>query len=504
MITAKRILCGILLCGLLLSLLSCQQKNTEYPFESLGDGEANVVSQYRIILPAACSAALYERAEALSRLLSEKVGATVTVRFDYDPILKYDVPELLLGYTARPLSVELLGSLKRDDYICRADGKGGAVIGGITDEATVVAIDRFCEEILPAATAECLMNEHAGFTFLGEYSVTQVLLNGFDLGCYCLVYPHGADDGTKALVEKFRNRLTERSGYVLEVCSDRKIMGREKMIRLVTATESGSETPVYIEPVSSGIEIRGGGRFGFSMGLSELEALLFSDGEQGLLRCDIESVRSIPYEQETYRLGTLLTGGGAWISTPSKLADALSHVWDRLPDGLFLDSMDEMSQGRIRDSLYSSYRTISLHSEEMPSAYSKGEGFVAISREQAWEGGPMTEVYRVGSEKYGFYLLWVSGAVTCDGELRLPETLSDATLPVVVMIHVEEGGGSFSVSDESFVGMRMHHSEEGSAESSPYLFRCYGTDGALDVTIDVQERGSRYREITVKRSSVYP
>ncbi len=489
---------------LILSVFSCQKSNGEYPFDSLSNGETGAIPAYWIVLPADCSAALYEKAESLALLLSEKVGASVTVKFDYDAVLASNVSELLLGYTSRPLSREYLASLKRDDYLCRSDGKGGAVIGGKTDGATLTAVDRFCEEILPAATAESLMHENAGFFYEGTYPSERTLLNGFDLDCYCLVYPHDADIRIRELTERFRDRIAARSGYVLDVFSDEDIQGEEKQIRLKENTDGGREYLAYIDPTQTGIVISSRGLFGFSAGLLKLESLLFFSAADGVFLCNIESACSVPYERDEYRIGSIQTKQGSLASSPAALTDLLLPVRERLPDGVLFDAMDETSLTRIQDSLHHvEYQGAKTEREELLPAFVKEGAITAIALESAWDGGPIITVYRAGSEAYGFYLVRISGSVSGDGSFDLPQAICNTDLPVVLLLHTELTGGTPYFSKSESHGMRAIYNESYSVAGEAYLFQCYATDGSLEITVKERESGSRYQEITVKQSSVY-
>lgn len=505
MIIAKKILCGALSFCLIFALCSCQKTDEKYPFDGLSDGETDPIPAYRIVLPAECSAALYEKAESLSLLLSGKVGARVTVKFDYETVLDAEVPELLLGYTSRPLSKEFLASLKRDDYLCRSDGRGGAVIGGKTDGATLAAVDRFCAEILPSATAERLMSEEVGFFYEGSYTGERALLNGFELNRYCLVYPNGADAEIRELLHRFRDGIAARSGYVLDVFSDTEIQGVEKQIRLTVDSDEARGYLACIDPTSTGIEISSRGIFGFSVGLSELETLLFASEENGVFRCDVSCSHSVPYEGDTYRIGSIQTKSGITSFTPVTLTDLLTPVIERVPDGVLLDGMkDQETMERVSSSLrHEEYQGLSIENGDALSAFAKGDAMTAMAVESVWDGGPTVTAFRAGSEKYGFYLIWVGGAVSRDGILTLPQGLSDSKLPVVLLIHTKQAGGTLTPAAEDFYGMRAWCNESYSVEGEAYLFQCYATDGSLEIEVAADDGNSRYREITVKRSSQY-
>jgi hypothetical protein len=176
-----------------------------------------------------------------------------------------------LGWIADVEAVSgALRSLRRDDYLCRRTGNT-VILGGRTDGATRTAVERFCREILPAATAESLMSENGGFSYCGEdYGVTSVKLNGFDLWEYRIVYPKGEAEALQSLSYRLRDEIANRSGYVLEVLSERDLDGATKGIFIGTETPDQEGACAYLIPKSNGILLCAEDFFGVSVAADRL------------------------------------------------------------------------------------------------------------------------------------------------------------------------------------------------------------------------------------------
>ncbi len=501
MTIAKRILSGVLLLCLILSFGSCYQRNEDYPFESLVENEKGSIPAYRIVLPADCSSFLCEKAEFLEERLEEQTGVPVSVVFDYESVSDA-VPEILLGYTSRGLSRSSLGLLRRDDYLCISDGRGGAVLGGKTDAATVAAVDRFCRELLSSASSECLMREDSGFFYEAVYSPERILLNGFELGRYCLVYPDDPNGKIRAMVMRFRDRITERCGYVLDILSGEESQGTEKQIRLRQYSDLSESRLTHLSPIQEGIEIGSYGIFGFSVGLLELESMLSPREEQGAFRLDLEQIRSIPYEKEAYRIGTVQMNSDTAPSSPSELTQLLLSLGKGGTDAITFDTLDRATYDRINDGLFpNGYEGLKMNGEAIP-AFAKNGSLIAVERELVGNRAAMT-VYRGGSEAYGFYLVSISGSVSADSSLTVPQSVRESGLPAVVMIHAELTGKEPTLADTDSCGLRALYHETYSAEGKTYLFQCYATGDSMEITVDVKKDEWTYREITVNRFSVY-
>ena len=503
MITVKKALCMVLIFSLLIPVLvSCHREEDEYPFESLLSEESVTALGYRIVVPANCSALLYGRAEELAALLSDRIGASVTIAFDGESLTDTDVPELLLGYTSRPASQEWMASFRKDDYICRADGEGTIVIGGRSDAATLTALERFCSEILPFATADAVMREDGGFSFVATYETASILLNGFDLGLYCLVIPKNMSRDIRDMGSILRDRIAEESGYVLPIFSQTDEASAYKTIRLSELSDS-RQALAYLSPDETGIEIGGYGSFGFSVALSTFESYLLAGERTKTHHCDIFNTISIPYEQDEYRIATVQGSGWSTAYTPVGLSKILAPVQAHMPDQVIFDGAQGALLDRLIDSLsHLSYGALTTSDGSALPALTHEESARAVLTETVADGALTMTLYRLGSEKFGFTLLHVGGIVTEDEILELPEAIGAEGAPMVVLIHAKKEDGTLSFPSNLY-GMRGVYNEIETTEGGSYLFQCYATEGALEVTLRNQDASVGYREISVKRLSVY-
>ena len=499
MTIVKRWLCLTLSVLLVWFLCSCGGENGSYPFESLLL-EETAVTDYRIIVPGTCSSELYGEAEELTLYLTETVGVSATLCFDYEEYTASGETEVLLGYTNRPLSRERLATLRRDDYLCRMEENGTILLGGKTDGATRVAVERFCEEILPAATAESLMHPDAGFSYTAEYPYGRVLLNGFELHLYDLVYPDDAAEAIQAQIRRFRERIEDKTGYVLSALPEGKIGETDKRILMRELSDADGSYLAYIDPDERGLEVSGDGAFGFSVALAEMENLLLT-GESEECRCDISHTRSIPYEQDIYRIGTVQDSHLSEEVTPHDLSELMAPVWEYSPDVIMYDCLSDDWRERICDSLDGAY--LRECPEEGGIVFSKSTSVGSIFAENDSESGVLTTVTRIGSERYGFYLVQFSGAVGGTVELTLPQAVRGSELPVVVLIHTELSGGEIGFSEAGGLGLRALVNESYEVGGCSYCFQVFATDRSVEVSMGNRSNSGGYRDITVKRTSVY-
>ena len=172
-----RVFVLICLCiALLLSLSSCSKKATTdlSEFERLtvdGDAEQEPFAQtVYLIVPDGASGELVNRAERFAAAITSQTGVPAIVKYDSQPIiLGEDSLRILIGNTSDVISSDLLKGLRTDDYICKYE-RGAVVIGGKSDFASILAIEKFEKDILPTASYAFFMSEDAHFESLGALS----------------------------------------------------------------------------------------------------------------------------------------------------------------------------------------------------------------------------------------------------------------------------------------------------------------------------------------------
>ena len=223
----------ILLCiCAVLAFAACSGSNLplDNPFEGLefdDEGEDNLqgAALYRIVLPEDATPELLGEAGRLKEGISAATGVECELVYDYETVTDInDCVEILLGGADRTEVSQTLKGLKRDDYLCRFYGDT-LILGGVTHNATISAIERFCTEILPDATSVVLMRAEQSFEYLGEYPLAEVRLSGFELCEYSVLYPKENKNGELSLAEALCSIISEKSGYALKTVPDTEYIG---------------------------------------------------------------------------------------------------------------------------------------------------------------------------------------------------------------------------------------------------------------------------------------
>ena len=226
MTIAKRFLPFIiLLIAVLMCLSACGDKNGSAEsddalsmlLEIIESEESSAATEYYVIvIPSGCSSELALRAAALADEIEEMTGIESVVEYDSgDNPRRDNAIEIMLGNTARNASKVALAELRSGDYLCKKLD-GGIVIGGLSDESTIAALDRFEKDVLPYADAEQLMSSSAEFEYFAEYKLDKVSLCGFSIGDFDILCD--LDDlSAKGVAASIKQRILTESGYSLEI-----------------------------------------------------------------------------------------------------------------------------------------------------------------------------------------------------------------------------------------------------------------------------------------------
>ena len=291
---------AVTVCILLPSLVCCSSGAgalDEYKqmLESMSDesGEAaneTFADKVYLIISENCSGELSLSAKSLADAIKEKTKVDTVLKYDNESIsLGQRDLVILLGATNYLSSQEAIKPLRYDDYVCQWDGDA-IVLGGRHDEATVKAIERFTSEVLHGASSACLMNKNSGFAKMTKYKFSDVTLNGFDLYDYTFVYPEDNAGGEKEYIEILRNYIVKKSGYYLNVITDKELDGTVGKIISFERNSKMSGASVTLDGKSLYVKASDG--YEFSVITADIAQKLFS-GIQGAIDAEISSyVRS--------------------------------------------------------------------------------------------------------------------------------------------------------------------------------------------------------------------
>jgi len=252
----RKIICFAAIFCTVISLVSCKRSksNIDDVFEQLKisddasdletETEAPAFAEHvYVIISSQCSGELSVKAKELAEKIEDKTGVLTSLKYDNElTTVPKNSCEVVVGDTNRLVSKNAMDILKKDEYLCRIDDET-VVICGHSDASTLVAVDRFINEILPLSSKYELMPKDMRFQFSAEYEVERMLLNGYDLYDYVLTYPKSNECGEKKIAIMLRDFINSKSGYFLEVLpSDDAAI---KTSRIISLNGKAEENAVF-------------------------------------------------------------------------------------------------------------------------------------------------------------------------------------------------------------------------------------------------------------------
>ncbi len=227
----RTVVCLVAFC-LLFSLVSCQNDGdgNKSIFEQLlqnaqtdGEDAKPFADKVYVVIPKDASATLASKASDFVKAIADKTSVETLLKYDNENIsVAENETEILVGYTNRLSSDEALGLLKLGDYVCRWD-KGKLILGGRYEEATVTAIDHFCQTLLSGASRGYFVSQDAHFEHFEKYDVGSVCLNGYDLYDFTIVYPDENKNSEHEVANVIRAYIAQKSGYWIDVIPISKV-----------------------------------------------------------------------------------------------------------------------------------------------------------------------------------------------------------------------------------------------------------------------------------------
>ena len=283
MITVKRLLKAVVaICGVLL-LCSCAQNSTPDALSVLKQKSAP--EKYNIIISSKATEELYCSVGELADALSDKTGVKCDVLYDNENVVdSVKVFEILVGNIDNSAVATEYRNLKRDDYICHAY-ENYIILGGKSDSASVCAVKRFVEDIVPYATDAMIMDKDSEFAHYAEYEMSDVTFCGFSLSEYKWVYSGEPTESVAGLAKDLRELIADRCGAYGELCSE-SVDGNKEIIFILDEEAINCST-VKIFRKAEDIYIASSTTYGLSVGAQALYDLLFSQGEKATVNVDI-------------------------------------------------------------------------------------------------------------------------------------------------------------------------------------------------------------------------
>jgi len=241
-------ICGLLIFSMALTLTSCKGKIDEENdsddalsmlleiVDSVSETTAAESDYCVVIIPSGATSSLVRKADQLVREIEKFIGIDSVLEYDNgDNPKRENALEIILGNTDRNESRIALAELRAGDYVCKRINQS-IVIGGVSDDDTIIAVDKFINEILPYLSAELLMDLETGFEHFEEReSEAYILLCGFPIRDFGIVCAPESKANESAL--KIREGVLERSGYALAM-SESQRKGSKDIILEIAHSDS--------------------------------------------------------------------------------------------------------------------------------------------------------------------------------------------------------------------------------------------------------------------------
>lgn len=336
-----RILTALMLAVCLICFASCASSDgnaLELLAALSDDSGGNGSVRYRVVISGMCSGRLSTLAHSLAEGIESVSGAETCVVYDSDETTeRLGMTELVLGYTERACSRELLSRLNRDDYVCAFASNGSLVIGGKSDSATVTAVERFIEEILPYSDSEMLLSADGGFEYFYEYERSALSLCGFGVSDYTLVCPEGRRSEAALIAELFRERTADICGAYPDIVYGRTPVDGKKEIVFSVDSELREGCAAF-EAVREDIVLSACDSYGLSLSASELYALML-DGDGA----ELDGKRQLSYSTRKLSVMSVALDATANYGLDTVL-ELQEKIKSEMPDVVVL--------GRIKENLW--------------------------------------------------------------------------------------------------------------------------------------------------------
>lgn len=481
-------------------LLGCARETALPDFTPLlSEGESEALSEerggeafakrIRLIFPADGSDVLYQKAEELGNAIQAKVDLAWSMVFDRDAgSVSPHVFDVIIGWSEHPDRMLWAEDLRRDDYIC-ASGAHSALIGGLTEETTLLAMEHFMDHLLPYASPRGLMEQGVSVLARGEYPLREVTWNGISLSRWCIVYAEAEEEIVRPIALTLRHTITERSGYVPQVMSDRQYDGEAEAI--VLSLSDPSEQRSGICPVEEGICLFADTGYGLSVAADHFVQMLFEDGDgDGICHHSLTVDQILFSDQRFVRLGTVAAPSLVKNGSLTAISGAFREILSRGPSSVCVVPTEEDSLKYFLQNMVT-YQWTEHQSGNGTVALGVSDGAVAEIR-----GGELPVgvefVRRIGGEQSGFLWLFVREGTA------LPSWIYEEGLPILVTVYGTESG---ELSAEDRERMDMLSIQTVSVGDGTLYCRCYGTPESFEIKPCFYLEDVGYWEIEARRKS---
>ena len=283
---------------------------------------------YRIVIASNSEPEIADKAYELEIAIEQYTGFECGVVHDTQiSPERTDLVEILIGKTNRNAGAVALEGVRVDDYVCKWID-GSLIIGGLSNSATLTALERFIEEILPYATAECLMSEELEFSYRHDYKVDSMKLCGFYISSYSIVCSDQAFDYARILKEG----IAAHGGYDLDLAV-RSV--REGVKEIVIFTDSSLGDCAYAAYDGEDVVIKARDLYGLSVAFESFYNELLC-GDTDKVSVTLSEQIAYPYVSPNISVMSMIGNIRAEENSLALVNDIISKIKTNVPDVVVL------------------------------------------------------------------------------------------------------------------------------------------------------------------------
>ena len=264
-----------------------------------------ITTRLVVIIPAGCSAGVFDSAQKLAAAFSERADTEVKVKYDSDYKASSKETEILVGATDRMASADFLKILRVNDYGYGYDS-GKIVVTGRTDFGCSEAVRIFLEDIssgvIDISNARSIENK----IIRSNYAIEKITLGGFELSEYAIVYPEANVHNEKKIAEKLSQSICGLGGYVLPTISDNELADSTRGICVGKTSVSSSvalnKSTSIILGQTGHIELLAEDEYGLSLASDKLIEMIWNCKIDKVCKVDIEKRQTFDYDSTDIKL----------------------------------------------------------------------------------------------------------------------------------------------------------------------------------------------------------
>ena len=223
---------AVLLAAILMCMaVSCQKEPPiDVPGETIPDFVGFSVADLAnidVIYPEYCTNEIYHAGKALCDAIEAKTSIRPEFRSSYvdgtEPEYSEAEWEILLGACEnREECADAAKSVRVSDYGYKLVDKK-IVFYGATDESVINAIHAFTEKVVNKCDNETFYSYKMDYMYEASYEINSVTLNGAAIYEYGIVYPNKGVLYEGKESERLAQAITDKTGYILTVTSDKSV-----------------------------------------------------------------------------------------------------------------------------------------------------------------------------------------------------------------------------------------------------------------------------------------